>query len=627
MKLHPSQLFQARPGGLLPSAVTPFHAVPIVVLLFAPAGLAGQTPASVRALIEARTGGLEKLQVPATDADLPQPRLESGEIDPRFQITEAKRYLGKLLFQDPIRTNNIRPEMGGDLSTMQTASCGSCHFGEAGTKAGQVINLAVGGQGRMVMDARGNFVISRTMVPGMVDLVPTPIEKRDAEGNLLLDGKFDQVDSVPRLSPSMVGFAFNNRLLLGGNAGEPFDPSNPAKANKNPDGLPAGENLVQIAISVHRMAETQQIALQGNPVYRKLFVAAFPEEHARYLTSGNLDDYINDDTTIRAIAAFLRTVITRNTPWDRFLAGDDTALSPRQLRGAELFVKSAAEGGAGCIDCHSGPALNKQLGDEAGLLVEENFYNLGVKEHPLQDLVRSALEDPDHHDVGRQEATADPADAFKFRTLTLRQLKDGGQFLHSGEFSSVREVIEYFNRGEPSYPLAAAAGNVTPRFTNPRGPGLIGLGLSEADIDALEDFLVSGLYDPGLVVDDPASPTRTFDANLRDLTYQDELKALGAVDGLLPSLMAVGNNDALSREQTIFVRGRANGDEVVDLSDGIYLLNYLFFRGPEPVPMVAGDTNHDGRLDIGDPIYLIAYLYYGGPPPAMPFPYPAQLTR
>ncbi len=610
-----------------PSLAMTMSGVVILVVSTAGSPVTGQDSASVRALIDSRVGGIARLQVPASNADLPQPRLPGGEVDPRFEITEAKRYLGKLLYQDPIRMTTIKPELGGDLSTKQTASCGSCHFAEAGSKAGQVINLAAGGQGRMTMDPYGNFAAERVLRPGMVDVIPTPIEKTDPEGNVILSGKFDQVDSVPRLSPSMVGFAFNNRLLLGGNAGEPFDPSNPAKANKNPDDLPAGENLAQIAFSVHRMADTQKDALQANAVYRKLFADAFPGEYAASLVSGSLDDYINEATVIRAVAAFLRTVITRNTPWDRFLAGDDTALTSRQLRGARLFATTVTEGGANCISCHSGPALNKQLGDEAGILVEENFFNLGLMEHPLQDLARTALEDPNHHDVGRQEATANPADAYEFKVPTLRQIKTSGQFMHSGELSSVRAVLEYFNAGVPSNPLAAAAGNVTPRFTNPRGPGDTGLGLSAADLDALEDFVSNALHDAAFVEYDPASSTSTFDPNLADLTYSAELKALGAKDGLLPSLMAVGNNDALTRRQTIYVRGRVNDDAIVDLSDAIFVLLFLFQGGAHPDPMVAADLNHDDRIDLSDAIYLINYLYYGGSQPAMPFPAEGQLMR
>ena len=96
------------------------------VVLSISQGLEAQTPSELRQLLLYRVGSLETLRVPANDSDLPQPRNENGDIDPRFSISEEKRYLGKLLFHDPIMTTNIRPEFGGDPATRQTASCSSC---------------------------------------------------------------------------------------------------------------------------------------------------------------------------------------------------------------------------------------------------------------------------------------------------------------------------------------------------------------------------------------------------------------------------------------------------------------------------------------------------------------------
>jgi cytochrome c peroxidase len=526
---------------------------------------------ALRAVLIARVGNLEKLRVPARNEDLPQPTLADGvTVDPRFAITEAKRYLGKQLFFDPVRSNRIKPEFGGVMATARTGSCGSCHLGEVAGKAGQVINFSLGGEGRGFTDAQGNFHVRRRLQPGFLDVIPTGVQDI-VNGTIVKDGRFDAVDSVPRLSPSMIGFGFNNRLLLGGKAGQPAgDPNNPL-------GLPAGENLAQIASDAHRMLETQKNALQESRVYIKLFQDAFPEEAARYAASGNLDDLINDDTVERAMATFLRTVVTRNTAWDRFLAGDDKALTARQLRGALLFARETAQGGANCISCHSGPMLNKQLGDEAGKLVEENFHNLGIGDHPLQELARQALGDPNHHDIGRGEITGRAEDNFKFRVLTLRQLKDsGGQLMHNALFTSVREVVEYFNKGIPQDPLAAAAGNLSMRFTNPRGENsLPGLGLSEEDVEALVDFLENALYDPAFVRFDPNSTTETFELNERDLTYSEyrpDLAALGAIDRLMASGLCLTSNDALTR--------RDFGLEFLDVTDRLAVRKVRTYRDP-----------------------------------------------
>ena len=108
----------------------------------------GDSPTQLRRFIDQLVGGIEKLIVPADDSALPQPRLPDGSPDPLFKTTEAKRYLGKQLFHDPIRTARILPEFGGVLATKQTASCGSCHQGESASKAGTLLNFAVGGEGR-----------------------------------------------------------------------------------------------------------------------------------------------------------------------------------------------------------------------------------------------------------------------------------------------------------------------------------------------------------------------------------------------------------------------------------------------------------------------------------------------
>src|SRR6266581_9621588 len=67
----------------------------------------GNSPTQLRRFIDQQVGGIALLIVPAHDSDLPQPRLPDGSPDPFFQTTEAKRYLGKQLFHDPIRTARI----------------------------------------------------------------------------------------------------------------------------------------------------------------------------------------------------------------------------------------------------------------------------------------------------------------------------------------------------------------------------------------------------------------------------------------------------------------------------------------------------------------------------------------
>jgi hypothetical protein len=642
-----SLMSEFRPGDVLPSRPTRRNAMLAVagaitaVLLFfgvvAAADDENDGAAWLRDFIGHQVGGVANLKVPARNQDLPLPRAADGTVPYRYELTEAKRYLGKLLFHDPVRTARIdinsgqpkdlptETDFGGTFNatdpliqqifpetsnaslsdiqnlvaaTKQTGSCGSCHIGEAAGKAGQQLNFNVGGEGRGYTDQLGNFFPRRRpqsilaklrnepVFPGdvLVDALPTLTDiwsnngtitvttpayyyhlsnPNDPAQTLIATGRLDQLDSVARMSPSMVGFAFNNRLLLGGFAGEPQ--STPGSLNPLSD--PAQENLTLLLLDAHRMLNFQPAALRKIPAFVKLFRDAFPQEATA--DTGDLKTLITDDTEFRAQAAFLRTVVTRNTPFDRFLAGDNHALTPRQLRGAKLFFTPAANGagGAGCFSCHSGPMLNKQPNDPnvtgVGAFVEENFFNVGIGDHPVQALnalARGHLNSsnlgkdgfPYHaEDTGRQEITHNPSDAFRFRVLTMRQLKDGRNFMHNGSLTKVRDVVEYFNAGVPQDSTAAAASTLSTRFTNPRGAGYpSGLGLSEEQVDDLTDFLENALYDPTLVKYDPRSSTDTLQPNEHDLTYskyRPDLAALGAKDGLMLSGEAIDDNDPLSR--------------------------------------------------------------------------------
>ena len=595
----------------------------------------GTSATQLRRFVDAQVGGIDKLKVPAKDIDIPVPRQPDGSVNYRYQTTEAKRYLGKLLFHDPVRSARINVNtavpldlpagtaFGGTLSAsdpniqkitdgqMQDSSCGSCHLGEAAGKAGQQINFASGGEGRGYTDKDGNFIPRRRpqtflsklraqpIFPGdaMVDALPTLGDIFiDANGQrvvttpalfyhdpkpkaLIATGRLDQLDSVGRQAPGMIGFAFNNRLLFGGIGGEV--PATPGSLNPFND--PAGENMTLLLLDAHRMLGSQSAELIKVPAFVKLFREAFPVEAAEADASKDITKLVNDVTEFRAQATFLRTVVTRNTPFDKYLAGDNRALTPTQLRGAKLFFTKAEDRGAGCFGCHSGPMLNKQSDDPdvagIGAFVEQNFHNVGIGDHPVQALnalARGRLDPnklgpngfPYHaEDTGREEITHNRNDAFKFRTMTLRQLKDARTFFHNGSFTKVRDVVEYFNAGIPQDPTAAAAGTLSERFTHPRGKGSArGLGLTAEQVDDLTDFLENGLYDPAFVTYDPNSSTATLQPNERDLTYskyRPDLAALGAKDGLMLSGLAIANNDPLSR--------RDMGLEFLDVTSQVHI--------------------------------------------------------
>jgi hypothetical protein len=119
--------------------------------------------------------------------------------------------------------------------------------------------------------------------------------------------------------------------------------------------------------------------------------------------------------------------------------------------------------------------------------------------------------------------------------------------MHNAKFTSIRDVVKYFNDGAPQSAISGATADR--RFTHPRGPASQpGLGLSERQIDDLTAFLDGPLCDPSLVAFDPDSTTEPMTPNLDYSKYDPQLSAApGVVDGLMPSGRPFGSNDPLTR--------------------------------------------------------------------------------
>ena len=167
------------------------------------------------------------------------------------------------------------------------------------------------------------------------------------------------------------------------------------------------------------------------------YVAAFTEVFG--------DGDITRERIAMAIAAFERTIISRNAPLDRYLDGDMSSLSPDAQAGYTLFT-----GKGKCAECHNG--IN---------LADDKFYALQVPENPdhLKDpriaATRRFVAKVYHfeeyrtldEDPGRYLITKDPKDWKAFKTPTLREIAKTAPYMHNGIYGSLDEVIEFFNAG------------------------------------------------------------------------------------------------------------------------------------------------------------------------------------
>jgi cytochrome c peroxidase len=162
--------------------------------------------------------------------------------------------------------------------------------------------------------------------------------------------------------------------------------------------------------------------LNGNAEYAALFAKAFGEGK---ITMGKVQ---------RAIAAFERTLISGNSPFDRYMYGEDkTAMSEAAVRGMAIFMDRDR---GNCTACH-------QVGAKSALFTDGQFHNIGAGLSPEGELV----------DLGRYEQTKRESDKGAFKTPTLRNIALTAPYMHDGSLKTLRAVVDFYAGGGSSNPF------------------------------------------------------------------------------------------------------------------------------------------------------------------------------
>jgi len=147
--------------------------------------------------------------------------------------------------------------------------------------------------------------------------------------------------------------------------------------------------------------------LEADEYYRKAFKKVFKAK-------------VTAESLSKAIASFVRTLVSGDSPYDRFMAGDKEALSEAARRGLILFQSERLN----CKACHAGPNFT-----------DENYNNNGAG----QDLPEP--------DLGKYYITRRDQDKGKFKTPTLRDIARTSPYMHNGSLKSLLDVIEFYDRG------------------------------------------------------------------------------------------------------------------------------------------------------------------------------------
>ncbi len=274
--------------------------------------------------------------------------------------TPEKVALGKLLFWDPILSGN------------KDVACATCHHPNFGYAENRDISIGVNGIGL----GGGRRLESSQEIP---------LVRRNSQ--TLLNVAFNGIDQQGHYSPSTAPMFWDIRAQsLEGQALVPI------KTLEEMRGTGYSEEQALTAVTTR---------LQGISEYRALFTQAFGGSQP--ISSGNV---------MKALAAFERSLLANNSPFDRYMRGDTNAMTDAQIQGMQEFER------VGCTNCHNGPMFSD--------------YKLHV------------LSVPDNTKLPASDQGANQM--YAFRTASLRNLTYTAPYMHSGVFPTLEDVLRFYNQ-------------------------------------------------------------------------------------------------------------------------------------------------------------------------------------
>lgn len=385
------------------------------------------------ALIAASDGeGVDFYKMPTHINDIPQ--------DPNNPITSAKVELGKLLYHETGMAVHPKLEEG-----RFTYSCASCHHAQGGFQACVPQGISEGGLG-FGLYGEGRY--------------PNP------------NYPIALLDVQPIRTPSVLNIAYQPNTLWNGQFGathknegteSQWHIDSPKEWNNL--GFEGTEIQAIAGIEVHRLDMTSELFNSSN--YKDLYHAAFGD--------------IGDDTLISnvftglAIAAYERTILANEAPFQKWLNGEKNALSEKEKRGALVFFTKGE-----CYQCHNGPALSSM-----------EFYALGMEnlDESESGVYLTNFAPIDNVGLGRGNFTENPADNYKFKVPQLYNLIQSRFYGHGATFRSVEAVLRYKNEAQSENPDVPSS-QLAEEFH--------ALNLTDNEIEDLAAFIEYGLYDRNL---------------------------------------------------------------------------------------------------------------------------------
>lgn len=376
-------------------------------------------------------------------------------------VSDALFELGQALFFDKILSGN------------EDVSCATCHLPQFATGDGRTLSSGVRGIGFGPHRGGGQMIPRNSPALFALHL------KRELfwDGRVRLEGgQIALPPAVPLTDEMRAAFSPGLEALAA-------QAMLPPVSREEMRGVPGENPLGDLGDGYNTSGGTdlgtravwEQLTerLLDLPGYVRLLRAAYP--------GVELQDF-NFAHAGNAIAAFEARAFARtDSPFERFVRGDDTALTRLQVRGALAFF------GAGCAQCHTGP-----------LLSDQDYHNIG-----LPQIGPGVSTFPSGFffgwDFGRENATALPGQRFEFRTPSLLNVALTGPWGHAGQFADLRDFVAHYRDPERSNRQYDIQSNVVDpalvRMVTPNSDAVLATldprleTLPAFDVDAVVDFL------------------------------------------------------------------------------------------------------------------------------------------
>ena len=404
-------------------------------------------------------------------------------------ITENKRILGKILFWDE------------QLSSDNTMACGSCHIpSNGGTDPRPATNPGFD----QIFGTADDVIGSKGVV------------HYDENMQIIDDDRFGFDPQVSdRTAPSFINAMYADDLFWDGRALSKFvDPQNPQVTIIAQNGALESQAIAPILSSVEMAKENrswEEVIAKLTTVTPLALAQKIPDDMSAAIASHNNypelfnqafgDSNITAARIAMAIATYERTLVSNQTPWDLYMAGDTTAMTASQIEGWEFFRDGSDNngqngggngggnnGGGGmgggerpsCAMCHTPP-----------LFTDNKYYNIGLR--------------PAQEDSGRMNVSNNTDDYGSFKTPGLRNIGLKSAMMHVGWITDTMDAIDFYNAGTADVTsnhvqfTENQSGLPVDNPNAPMSPPYIMVALevdSEVNQSKVADFIDNALTDP-----------------------------------------------------------------------------------------------------------------------------------